>query len=169
VTLPRVELLALTPEQLELLALGDLAAAGRSIGMAVPPDFADGQWIWQHFAALIRQEPELAWWRTQYLIVEDARIVGHARLHGPPDDVGELAVGYHVDPVARGRGRAKAATRELIALARTRPEVSALTALINESNLASIGVATGVGFVADGMQRHRFGWLMRRFVLVLRD
>lgn len=168
-TEPAVELLPLTLEQLDRLAVGDLAAAGRSLGMAVPPDFADGQWIWQHFATLTRNEPEEAWWRSQYLIVKDARIVGHARLHGPPDDRSEVAVGYHVDPIARGRGYAKAATKELITTARGCSAVKSLTALISETNAASIGVATSVGFVADGMQRHRFGWLMRRFVLPLRE
>lgn len=151
---------------LDRLAVGDLAAAGRLIDGAVPPDFLDGQWIWQHFAALARAEPELAWWRTQYLVVDRERVVGHARLFAPSDR--EAQIGWHVDPIVRGRGLATAAAGHLVDLARSRAGVDRLVALIAPDNHASRRVAVKAGFRPDGEQRHRFGSLMRRFVLDLR-
>jgi len=160
-------LVPITLDQLDLLAVGDLAAAGRSIGTPVPPDFADGQWIWQNFAHLIRTEPELAWWHTQYLICEDGSIVGHARLFPPTRR--EAQIGWHVDPIRRNRGTATHAAETLADIARQRPDVDRLVALINHQNVASQRVAAKAGFLADGEQRHRFGWTMLRYVLPLRD
>lgn len=151
---------------LDLLAVGDLAAAGRLIGRPLPPDFLDGQWIWRSFADLIRAEPELAWWRTQYLVTHGRRVVGHVRLFAPSDR--EAQIGWHIDPIARRRGLATTAARQLIDLARPQTHVDRIVALIAPDNLASQRVAVKAGLRADGEQRHRFGWLMRRFVLDLR-
>lgn len=163
-----VELQPLTLHELDLLASCDLAAATRSVGLPITPVFLDDQWVWQHFAELIRGEPETAWWRTQYLVVardERARIVGHARLHSGPDENGEVHVGYATDPIERGRGYARQALHRLVDLASTRSEARTLVALIDPDNAASLAVARGAGFVDDGEQRHRLGWLMRRLVL----
>lgn len=150
-------------EVLDTLATGDLAAAGRRLGRPVPPDFADGQWIWQHFAALTRTEPQLAWWRTQYLVIDTGAIVGHVRLQSPADR--EAQLGWHVDATRRGRGIATGAALQLVDLARARPEIDRLVALIAPENLPSMRVAEKAGFRPDGEQHHRYGWLMRRYVL----
>ncbi len=151
---------------LDLLAVGDLATAGRLIGRPLPPDFLDGQWIWQNLADLIRAEPELAWWRTQYLVTHRQHVVGHVRLFAPSDR--EAQIGWHIDPIARRRGFATAAAHRLIDLARPHQDVDRVVALIAPDNLASQRVAVKAGLRADGEQRHRFGWLMCRFVLDLR-
>ena len=161
-----VSLEPMSLDVLDQLAIGDLAAAGRMVGRPLPPDFLDGQWIWQELAHLTRAEPELAWWRTQYLVIDRQRVVGHVRLFAPVDP--EAQIGWHVDPIARGRGLATAAAGQLVDLARPQPHVDRVVALIAPDNLASRRVAEKAGFRADGEQRHRFGWLMRRFVLDLR-
>ena len=161
-----VSLQPMSVEVLDLLAVGDLAAAGRLIGMPLPPDFWDGQWIWQNFATLIRTEPELACWRTQYLVVLKESIVGHVRLFAPSDR--EAQIGWHIDPIARRRGLATSAASALIDLARASSHVDRVVALIAPDNVASQRVAVKAGLRPDGEQRHRFGWLMRRFVVDLR-
>ncbi len=163
-----VSLLPLPVGVLDLLATGDHAAAGRALGRAVPPGFLDCQWVWAHFAALIRAEPELAWWRTQYAVVEDDRIVGHVRLHSH-EGTRECQVGWEVEPIHRHRGVGRQAAAAIVGVAATRPEIDRVVALVAHDNAASIAVAEATGFVADGEQRHRFGWLMRRFVRTLRD
>ena len=148
---------------LRRLATGDLVAAGRSLGMVVPPSVLDLQWVWATFADRMEAEPEHALWRTQYFAVEDRRIVADLRTHAPPAADGMVSFGYFVVPVERGRGVATAASRLLLDDVVGRPGVRVVKALVNPANAPSLAVCSKLGLVDVGTERHRMtGQIMRR-------
>ncbi len=163
---PEITLVAIPTPVLRMLSSGDLASAGRVMGMAMPPSTLDSQWIWSTFVDRIVAEPEHAFWRTQYFAVEDGRVVGDLRMHRPPDRDGAVTLGYQVVPVERGRGVATAATAGLIDLAARHPEVRIVAAQVSPTNAASLAVCRRLGFVDVGEEWHALnGQMMRRFEL----
>ena len=159
----QIDLVPIPVYVLRMLADYDLAGAGRVMGLTMPPSMLDSQWVWSAFAARIAADPANAFWRTQYVAVEDGRIVGDVRMHAPPDDDGMVSIGYQVVPTERRRGVAVAATRALLVIAAARPEVRLVVTLVSPSNTASLKVCDRLGFVDVGEQRHALtGQMMRR-------
>jgi RimJ/RimL family protein N-acetyltransferase len=100
---------------------------------------------WQEMGGL---DPATPWWT--YQLVVDGQVVGDIGFHGPPDDKGQLTIGYQVVPGVRGRGIATAACSELVALAWS-AGAGRLLATTDPDNRASQQVLRHNGFVsADG-------------------
>jgi RimJ/RimL family protein N-acetyltransferase len=78
-------------------------------------------------------------------------VVGDIGFHAPPDDLGQVSVGFGIVPAARGRGYAAEALRALLAWAIAQPEVRAVQADTDLVNLASqrVLVAAGMRLAAD--------------------
>jgi RimJ/RimL family protein N-acetyltransferase len=81
----------------------------------------------------------------QVLRREDDVAIGDIGFHAPPDDLGEVSVGFGVVPLARGRGYATEALRTLLAWALVQPEVRSVHADTDLVNLASQRVLIGAG------------------------
>jgi RimJ/RimL family protein N-acetyltransferase len=100
---------------------------------------------WQEMGGLDETSP---WWT--YQLVVDGQAVGDIGFHGPPDDQGQLTIGYQVVPAAQGRGIATAACGQLAALAWS-AGADRLLAHTDGDNLASQRVLRRNGFLsADG-------------------
>jgi RimJ/RimL family protein N-acetyltransferase len=84
-----------------------------------------------------------------WLLVEDDEIVGLCSVVRPPQG-GVVEIGYGVAPSRRGRGVASRAVCDLVAWARTRADVLALTAETSTANPASQKALAAAGFVAVG-------------------
>ncbi|HEY6761171.1 MAG TPA: GNAT family N-acetyltransferase [Baekduia sp.] len=78
-------------------------------------------------------------------------VIGDIGFHQPPDELGELSVGFGIVPVARRRGYAVEALRALLGWALAQPEVRSIHADTDLVNLASQRVLLGAGMrvVAD--------------------
>jgi RimJ/RimL family protein N-acetyltransferase len=87
----------------------------------------------------------------QVVLAEDDLVIGDIGFHTPPDDLGEVSVGFGIVPVARGRGYAREALRAVLDWALDRPEVRSVHADTDLVNLASQRVLLGAGMelVAD--------------------
>lgn len=156
-----ITLLPVPLDVLRLLAFGDLAAAGRRLGIPMPPELLDDQWVWQRFVTLCEEHPDDAEWFTQMLVLDRVRVVGHVRFVGPPLD-GCVEAGYLTFPSARGRGVATTALRLLLRRAAD-AGVGVVIARISPDNGASRAVARKAGFVDVGLEDHpRQGVPMRR-------
>ena len=89
----------------------------------------------------------------QVLLREDALdgaagaelVIGDVGFHAPPDDLGEVSVGFGIVPVARGRGYAVEALRAVLEWAVRQPEVRAVHADTDLVNLASQRVLVNAG------------------------
>jgi RimJ/RimL family protein N-acetyltransferase len=78
-------------------------------------------------------------------------VIGDIGFHAPPDELGEVSVGFGIVPAARRRGYAVEALRALLDWALGQPEVRAVHADTDLVNLASQRVLLGAGMrvVAD--------------------
>ena len=94
----------------------------------------------------------------QILTREDALVIGDIGFHAPPDELGEVTLGFDVIPARRNRGIATEALRTMLAWALGRPEVRAVHAEADAVNVASQRVLSraGMAHVADEGDRKVF-------------
>jgi len=84
----------------------------------------------------------------QVVRLNDAKVIGGAGFHGPPND-GLVEIGYGIVPSARGHGFATAAAREIINIARAEG-AERVIARTEATNPASMKVLSKVGFAIVG-------------------
>jgi RimJ/RimL family protein N-acetyltransferase len=82
------------------------------------------------------------------LITERAsrNAIGSIGFHGPPDEEGQVTIGYGLVEQYRGRGLGTEALEALIAYCRTRPEVRTILADTDVENTVSQRVLEKCGF-----------------------
>jgi RimJ/RimL family protein N-acetyltransferase len=92
------------------------------------------------------------------LPADDDVAIGDVVFHAPPDDLGELSIGFGIVPIARRRGFAVEALRAALAWALARPEVRSVHADTDLVNLASQRVLqyAGMHLAADEGDRKVF-------------
>jgi RimJ/RimL family protein N-acetyltransferase len=85
------------------------------------------------------------------VLAEEDVVIGDIGFHAPPDDLGEVSVGFGIVPLARGHGYAREALRAVLDWALERPEVRSVHADTDLVNLASQRVLLGAGMqlIAD--------------------
>jgi RimJ/RimL family protein N-acetyltransferase len=78
-------------------------------------------------------------------------VIGDIGFHAPPDELGEVSVGFGIVPAARRHGYATEALRTLLGWALQQPEVRSVHADTDLVNLASqrVLLAAGMRLVAD--------------------
>jgi RimJ/RimL family protein N-acetyltransferase len=81
----------------------------------------------------------------QVLLRDEDVVIGDVGFHAPPDELGEVSVGFGIVPAARGRGYAVEALRALLDWALRQPEVRCVHADTDLVNLASQRVLVGAG------------------------
>jgi RimJ/RimL family protein N-acetyltransferase len=87
---------------------------------------------------LIKQGVERgAFGHFQVLLAGDDLVIGDVAFHAPPDDLGEVSIGFGIVPVARRRGYAVEALRAVLSWALQQPEVRSIHADTDLVNLAS--------------------------------
>jgi RimJ/RimL family protein N-acetyltransferase len=100
-----------------------------------------------------RDVPRGGFCHYQVLLPEgDAEyVIGDVGFHAPPDELGEVSVGFGIVPAARRRGYAVEALRAVLDWALRQPEVRAVHADTDLVNLASqrVLLSAGMRLVAD--------------------
>jgi [ribosomal protein S5]-alanine N-acetyltransferase len=81
----------------------------------------------------------------QVLLADEDVVIGDIGFHAPPDELGEVSVGFGIVPAARRRGYAVEALRALLEWALEQPEVRCVHADTDLVNLASQRVLVGAG------------------------
>jgi len=92
----------------------------------------------------------------------DGLLVGDAGYHGPPDEAGEVEIGYALVPAARGEGLGGEVARVLTEFARSHPAVRAVTARVEPDNAQSLRVLERLGFAPDGRRGDLLRYVLRR-------
>ena len=137
---------------LHALAGGDLAAAERETGRALPAGLLDRRDLWIMRRDQLAEDPAAAPWLVRLVVTEpDGLVVGHAGFHGPPSSDGMVEIGYMIQPAHRRRGHARAAALGLIAFARAHG-ARTVRASISPDNVPSLALAASLGFVRVGEQ-----------------
>lgn len=142
---------------MEALASGDLEAAAREIGAAVPawlPAQLDD--FLQYRLAQLAVDPSIRGWLGRAMVLEEKpgqrRVIGSVGFHGPPDEAGRLEIGYSVDPEFRRRGYAIEAVRAMLDWASKRYGVGRFLASVAPDNEPSLGLIRQLGFRRVGEQ-----------------
>jgi RimJ/RimL family protein N-acetyltransferase len=145
-------LVLLSATAMQALIDGDLAAASRTAGVALPAEFLDEGSLWRRRLRQLTDEPGCAPWLARAVVrTGDDVVVGHAGFHGPPDDRGMVEVGYLILAEHRRQGYARRALDELLGYAGRRG-ARVGRASIAPDNEASQSLVRSSGFVQVGDQ-----------------
>ncbi|MEZ4680998.1 MAG: GNAT family N-acetyltransferase [Caldilineaceae bacterium] len=113
------------------------------LGVSVP----EGWPTFPEAFALGEEEPtEPTRWPAYFFVCpQKAALVGNGGFVAPPDEQGEVEIGYEVSTEYRNLGYATAAAKAMLALAFSRPEVNAVVAHTLAEKNASTAVLQKLG------------------------
>jgi RimJ/RimL family protein N-acetyltransferase len=146
----RLMLVSLGIEKLDQFA-NDRAELATVLMVTIPDDFPvfpEGIDWWR---TRLRKEPVAPGWAIWFVIrKEDRVLVDDCGFKGPPNEVGEVEIGYALVENARGVGFGKELARTLTDWAFEHPEVVAVLAETLVDGAASIGVLKSLGMTQVG-------------------
>jgi RimJ/RimL family protein N-acetyltransferase len=141
----------------ELLAVRDadfdwmLGGAPTRPGLSLPPGGVDSPETLAVVRA-IHAAAEASGRPGSWMMIADGEVVGLCGAARPRGGTAEMEIGYGVAPARRRRGHASRAVAALIAIARTEPDISAVTAVTARDNVASHAVLARNGFAVSGRE-----------------
>ena len=138
----RCSLVALTPDLLATM-LGAPAADAPFEWPSWWPDDTDRAHL-HVWAARAKKSDANVTWGARAIVDERGQMLGHAGFHEPPRD-GTVEIGYTVFPEFRGQGVAREVVTALLGWAAATGLVSAVAAVVDEDNRASLRVLNRVG------------------------
>lgn len=103
-----------------------------------------------------------------WLILVDREVAGLCSYKAAPRETSEIEIGYGISSSRRGRGIARVAIGQMIALSRQDARIHTLTAQTEVTNAASQRVLTRHGFTAAGYSPQPDGSTLRVWRLALR-
>lgn len=140
---PRLRLRPLAPDEMQVLLEGHPPAGQR---------WADGYPLDGTLVAVAMQADLIkhaidrgGFCHYQVLLREEDVVIGDVGFHAPPDELGEVSVGFGIVPAARRRGYAVEALSCLLEWALRQPEIRTVQADTDLVNLASQRVLLGAG------------------------
>ncbi len=167
ITTPRLTLIPLTVEQLEtgLRSLNDLSA---SVGVSLVASLFEGivdRAVRLKIEKMKTVPHSLHPWYTYYLIVINAEQIGAGMVgfKGSPDELGQVEIGYGIDPIFQRHGYMSEAVQGIIAWAFSHRECLAITATgVLVDNFASQKVLLKNGFIETGQDEHGIHYRLDR-------
>ena len=133
---------------------GRRAEAAGLLGVTIPDDWPDED---DRYLSLWHKDmidaPQFAKWRARVLVAieGDARMMGHAGFHGPPNEDDMVEMGYTVFPEFRGRGLATEAARRLMDFAKENG-AKRIRASVSPDNAPSLAMTRKLALVRIGEQ-----------------
>jgi RimJ/RimL family protein N-acetyltransferase len=132
---------------------GRTAEAARLLGAMLPavrPD--DERRLKRQLQRILVDPKEAPWLGRAMLRKADGVYVGGIGFHGKPNEIGQVELGYGVEPQYRRQGYASEAAQALIDWARREHGIRRFLLSISPNNDASLGVAAKLGFQQIGTQ-----------------
>ena len=153
----RLSLVVLLPNEIDALIAGDTRRAGELVGVTFPDGWPQEEaprsglpWHLKHLRADVRQRA----WRIRVIVErETGVVVGSVNMKGPPDEGGDVEIGWGVSEDRRRRGYAFEATAAVIGWAARQPGVESVSATIPETNLVSQRLARKLGMTMTSQSR----------------
>ena len=153
---PELILRALTPDDAEAIVTGDRSGQSWASDYPTPGDVRIAAYV---LAGNTAFATDAAPWGL-YVIVEKSSglCIGGIGFKGPPNERGEVEIGYGISDSNQGRGVATAAVRAVCEFARRRTVV--VLAETDRGNIASQRVLEKCGFRAEDMNVDLIRWRM---------
>jgi len=154
----RLDLIPMTPAFLRASLSGDLAEAGRHVGLTLPKTWPDIQPVLTLRLEQLESDPRLQPWLLRAIGLRSNReMVGHIGFHTSPGadyleqwSPGGAEFGFTIFPPHRRKGYAREASLALMQWARAVHDVSSFVVTISPSNTPSLALVAGLGFVRVG-------------------
>ena len=152
---PRLALVSFSPRAMRAVLDGDLATAGDELGAAVPRGLRErlGE-LFERRLPEVDSDPSVLPWAARAMVLADElgvrRVIGSVGFHGPPNEDGQVEIGYHVEPGFRRRGFATEAVRALLEWAAAEHGIRRFRASVAPSNERSLAVVRRLGFRQTG-------------------
>lgn len=142
----RLILSVLLPAEIEALLAGDVQHVECVTTFRYPPDDpnrgVDLNW---HLQALRADYNELPW-RIRVIVERSSNtVIGSINLKGPPDERGDVEIGWGMNDGARGKGYATEAAAAVLQWAFEQPSVGSMSATIPDDHTASQRIAQRLG------------------------
>ena len=149
----RLRLIPLNAAMLEALGKGrnqlehllGLQLSDLQISSGMEEEIAEALEFWQEFT---RTDPEHFYWGTNWEIVLEAenRTIGGIGMGGPPNQYGQVTVGYHIDVRRHRQGFGTEALAGLRDWAMRQPSCTSMLAFTPVDNIPSQKVLARCGF-----------------------
>lgn len=147
----RLRIIELTTRQMQLL-LDDYQALEETLGLPQTTQQLARRLrpVIAHNISFVQNAPQYHTWYTYWVLVLKAedRIVGGLGFKGPPDERGEVEIGYGMDDAERNKGYMTEAVAAMVRWALAQPDVASVRAETANTNVASMRVLQKVGFIA---------------------
>lgn len=161
----RLTLIPLGLEHYEALRRGK-DALGALLGIRVPPEWPTFPESIMAFEATLKADPLWAGWGT-WLVThsEDRVLMGEGGYGGPPDDAGQVEIGYAIIPAYRGAGYAGEFADAITRRAFADPRVAAVragTEKMGPDAEASMAIARRLGMRRISEVPEGYCWLVER-------
>jgi [ribosomal protein S5]-alanine N-acetyltransferase len=165
----RLRLLVLLPAEIEALVAGDTARAGELASVVFPFDWPEDpaaqEGLPWHLSRL-RADPRQRLWRIRLIVERETdEVVGSTSFKGPPDEVGDVEIGWGVNQNRRRRGYAFEAVTAALDWAARQPDVRVFSATIPDHNEPSKKLAQKLGMVRSTNTRRELPLWIRPVAL----
>jgi ribosomal-protein-alanine N-acetyltransferase len=156
----RLDLIPMTPAFYEASLKREHAKAESLLGLTIPSEWYDEQWLMRLRLNQLRDDPLLQPWLMRAIGLREQRVmIGHVGFHSAPGPqyLNELApgaveFGYTVFGAFRRRGYAREACAALMDWAHAAHRVDRFVVSIRPDNVASRALAAQFGFERIGSQ-----------------
>ena len=130
------------------------------LGVSVPESWPVFPEVIPRIYEKLRSDPSATgWWSYLFVHTENRTLAGDGGFKGPPDESGEVEIGYALVPEYRGRGLATEAAGGLVRWAFSHPGVATVKAETLRDGHGSIRVLEKLGMrfagATDGVLRWR--------------
>jgi [ribosomal protein S5]-alanine N-acetyltransferase len=156
----RLDLIPATVAMLEA-ELASPSAFASLLGATVPDGWPPGEYdqsAISFFLDRVRENPDAVRWYSWYAVLRSENgqkiLVGAAGFFGPPDENGQVEIGYSVVSTYEGQGYATEIVQALVQFAFSSGRVKRMIAHTHQGNIGSIRVLAkaGFGFVGTGQE-----------------
>ncbi|HEX6129786.1 MAG TPA: GNAT family N-acetyltransferase [Candidatus Limnocylindria bacterium] len=153
----RLEIVLLSPEQLDAVAAGSVEELARALDATIGEEWLDEvRWLAGMRARQVRERPRDAPWLLRAIVRAEPgqprEAVGHLNFHAAPSEDGQVEIGYTLLASARGRGYAIEAVQAMFDWAQREHGVRRFRASVAPANERSINLINKLGFVHTGEQ-----------------
>jgi RimJ/RimL family protein N-acetyltransferase len=153
----RLEIVLLSPEQLDAVAAGSVDQLAPALDATVGAEWlSEVRWLAGMRARQVREKPDDGPWLLRAIVRAEPgqprEAIGHLNFHAGPNEDGQVEIGYALLPSARGRGYAIEAVRAIFDWAQREHGVRRFRASVAPDNERSINLIHKLGFVHTGEQ-----------------
>ncbi|GMA63785.1 GNAT family N-acetyltransferase [Alicyclobacillus fastidiosus] len=152
-------------QELALAAIHDKVELGRILNVEVPNDFPSDpvrEFVFPMTLKELEQDPRVGKWSGMIVHVSDAILIGSMGFKSPPDQLGNVEIGYDIISEYQGHGYATEMAQALIEWAFHQPKVSCVTAECLVTNVPSIRVLEKVGMKKLSQTEDMIYWEMNK-------